>query len=77
MVVENNVFFSSPSGAEAAAIVPSPWAARIGSITTLDDNYVTGLQRGKFGSALNMPLGRGIWSDGGGVTLNVTGNTFE
>ncbi len=41
---------------------------------TITDNYITGSQTGLFGTA---SWGRGIWFDGGGVDLNVTGNTIE
>lgn len=71
--VENSVFWSSVSGAagDVRAIFAGPIAS--GSIT-IDDNAFSGAQASAFGSA---SWGRLIWSDGGGVDLTITGNSFQ
>ncbi|MGZ9062039.1 MAG: hypothetical protein ACXW2K_09015, partial [Allosphingosinicella sp.] len=43
-------------------------------LVTITDNLISGTSQGQFGTA---SWGRGIWFDGGGVDLVVTGNTIE
>ncbi|HEX9963479.1 MAG TPA: pre-peptidase C-terminal domain-containing protein, partial [Allosphingosinicella sp.] len=43
-------------------------------LITISDNIISGTSQGQFGTA---SWGRGIWFDGGGVDLVVTGNRFE
>ena len=45
-----------------------------GGTLTITDNLISGAFEGLFGTA---SWGRGIWFDGGGVALTVTGNTIE
>jgi Ca2+-binding RTX toxin-like protein/preprotein translocase subunit YajC len=49
----------------------SPVAA---GLITITDNLISGTSHGQFGTA---SWGRGIWFDGGGVALVVSGNTIE
>ncbi len=41
---------------------------------TVSGNYITGSQTGLFGTA---SWDRGLWTDGGGVTVTVANNTFQ
>jgi hypothetical protein len=72
-VVTNSIFYSTVTGgtADDRAIALPPIAS---GHVTISNNDFTGSQPGLFGTA---SWGREIWSDGGGVDLSVTGNTFE
>jgi len=74
-VVTNSIFWSTiaggAGGVDDRAISVSPIAA---GLITITDNLISGTSQGQFGTA---SWGRGIWFDGGGVALVVTGNTFE
>jgi len=71
--ITNSIFYSTVVGggiddrAIASEVIGS------GSIT-ISGNYITGSAPNLFSTA---SWGRGIWFDGGGVALNVTGNTIE
>ena len=72
-VITNSIFFSTVAGGangDTAIFLP-PLAT---GAVTISNNYVTGASVGAFSTA---SWGRGIWFDGGGVDLVVTGNTFE
>lgn len=72
-VITNSIFWSLVSGAAAddRAISHGPLAS--GKIT-ISDNLISGTSASGFGGA---SWGRGIWSDGSGVTLTIEGNTFQ
>lgn len=83
-VITNTIFYSDLDGGDKAiagadgdgarddrAIFVSNQASS-GHIT-IEDNLITGLG-GKYGDAA---WGRGVWSDGGGADLTISGNTFE
>jgi Ca2+-binding RTX toxin-like protein len=72
----NSIFWSTVAGgarpspddrAISAPVIPD------GSIT-ITNNLISGTSQGLFGTA---SWGRGLWFDGGGVNLTVTGNTIE
>jgi len=73
--VTDSIFWSTiaggATGVDDRAISISPIADGLIAIT---DNLISGTSQGQFGTA---SWGRGIWFDGGGVDLVVTGNTFE
>ncbi|AMV30541.1 Cadherin domain protein [Pirellula sp. SH-Sr6A] len=71
--ITNSVFFNETNGgtSDARAISISPIA--MGSIA-ITNNLITGTSLGKYGTAA---WGRGIWSDGSGVALTISGNTFN
>ena len=73
--VINSIFWSTiaggANGVDDRAIFVSPNASGSIDITA---NLISGTSHGLFGTA---SWGRGIWSDGGGATLTVTGNTIE
>ncbi|HET9640380.1 MAG TPA: M10 family metallopeptidase C-terminal domain-containing protein [Allosphingosinicella sp.] len=73
--VTDSIFWSTiaggANGVDDRAISVSPIAA---GLITITDNLISGTSQGQFGTA---SWGRGIWFDGGGVALVVTGNTFE
>jgi Ca2+-binding RTX toxin-like protein len=73
--VINSIFWSTiaggATGVDDRAIYVSPNAGGSIDITA---NLISGTSHGLFGTA---SWGRGIWSDGGGATLTVTGNTIE
>jgi len=74
-VVTNSIFWSTIAGgaggvddrAISTVVIPN------GSIA-ITDNLISGASQGQFGTA---SWGRGIWFDGGGVALSVTGNRIE
>ncbi|MDQ6434367.1 calcium-binding protein [Mesorhizobium sp. LHD-90] len=72
--VANSIFWSEvaggANGVDDRAIGMGPIAT--GSVT-IANNYIGG-EGGKYGDAA---WGRGIWSDGGGIALEVSGNTFD
>jgi len=74
-VVTNSIFYSAvnggANGVDDRAISLPPVGS--GSVT-ISDNWITGAYHSGYGGA---SWGRGIWFDGGGVDLTVTGNTFE
>ena len=74
-LVTHTVFYSSVaggmSGVDDRAIGMGPIAT---GAVRIEDNLFTGVSTGKYNDA---SWGRGIWSDGGGVTLSITGNEFE
>ncbi|PWR17476.1 hypothetical protein DKG74_21375, partial [Zavarzinia aquatilis] len=72
-VIANNLFYSTLTNGgaiDAYAIFQGPIAS---GAVTIEDNTITGANTNKYSTA---PWGRGIWSDGGGVTLTVEGNTI-
>lgn len=71
--IVNNIFWSTIVGAanDDRAIQVSPIAA---GTVTISDNLISGTQQGLFGTA---SWGRGIWSDGGGVTTIIDDNVFS
>jgi Ca2+-binding RTX toxin-like protein len=73
--ITDSIFWSTiaggAGGVDDRAISISPIAA---GLITISDNLISGTSQGQFGTA---SWGRGIWFDGGGVALVVTGNTFE
>lgn len=74
-VVTNSIFYSTvqggANGVDDRAIMLPPIGS--GSVT-ISDNYITGAHPNLFATA---SWGRGIWTDGGGVALTITGNTVE
>jgi serralysin len=74
-VATNSVFWSTiaggANGVDDRAIFVSPNAS--GSVE-ISDSLISGTSQGLFGTA---SWGRGIWSDGGGADLIVTGNTIQ
>ena len=73
--VTNSIFWSTvaggANGVDDRAIIGNPSATGTISIT---DNLISGTSQGQFGTA---SWGRGIWFDGGGVDLVVTGNAIQ
>ncbi len=71
--ITNSVFWSTIAGAtnDDRAISVNPILA---GTVTVSDNLISGTAQALFGTA---SFGRGIWFDGGGVALVVTGNTFS
>ena len=71
--VTNSIFWSTVTGgtADDRAIMINPI---LGGTLTITDNLISGTQHGQFSTA---SWGRGIWFDGGGVALVVSGNTIE
>ncbi len=69
----NSIFYSTVQGGGAGdrAILMGPLAT--GNVT-VSGNYITGSQTGLFGTA---SWDRGLWTDGGGVTVTVANNTFQ
>lgn len=72
-VVQNSIFWSTVAGGAVDDRAISLPVIGSGSVT-LEDNYVSGTFTGAFGTA---SWGRGVWFDGGGVSLTASGNTFE
>jgi Ca2+-binding RTX toxin-like protein len=74
-VVTNSIFWSTlaggANGVDDRAIGISPLLS--GAIE-ISDNLISGTSHGLFGTA---SWGRGIWFDGGGADLTVSGNTIE
>jgi Ca2+-binding RTX toxin-like protein len=74
-VITNSIFYSEvqggADGVDDRAISMGPVATGKVIIT---DNYFTGAHPNAFGTA---SWGRGIWVDGGGVEIDITGNTLE
>ncbi len=72
-LVENTVFFSDiQGGANESRAIVTPTLAD-GKIT-IDDNLFTGSFNGQYGGSASWH--RGIWTDGGGVDITITDNTF-
>ena len=73
--VTNSIFWSTvaggANGVDDRAIMVNPI---LGGTLTITDNLISGSSEGLFATA---SWGRGIWFDGGGVALVVTGNTIE
>ena len=73
-VIVNSIFFSAVAGGasvdDTAIFLPPLTSGAV----TISNNYFTGASAGAFSTA---SWGRGIWFDGGGDDLTVTGNTFE
>ncbi len=69
--VFNSIVAGGANGVDDRAIGMGPIAT---GTVRIEDNLFTGTEAGKYGTA---SWGRGIWSDGGGVTLSITGNEFE
>ncbi|WP_373504778.1 beta strand repeat-containing protein [Aestuariivirga sp.] len=71
----NSIFYSTVAGggnsADDRAISMGPLAS--GNVT-ISGNYITGSEPGLFGTA---SWGRGLWTDGGGVNIDISGNTFQ
>ena len=72
-VVTNSVFYSEVQGGNVDDRAISMPVIGSGQIT-ISNNYFTGAFTGLFGTA---SWQRAVWFDGGGVDLDVTGNTFE
>jgi len=72
-LVTDSIFWSTVTGgtADDRAISISPIAT---GLITISDNLISGTSHGQFGTA---SWGRGIWFDGGGVDLAVSGNRIE
>jgi Ca2+-binding RTX toxin-like protein len=72
-LVTDSIFWSTLAGAanDDRAISASPAAS---GLITITDNLISGTAHSQFGGA---SWGRGIWFDGGGVDLAVTGNVIE
>ena len=62
---------AAPTASTIARSRSSPIAD---GLITITDNLISGTSQGQFGTA---SWGRGIWFDGGGVDLVVTGNAIE
>ena len=71
--VTNSIFWSTVAGGavDDRAIMANPI---LGGTLTITDNLISGTEEGRFSTA---SWGRGIWFDGGGVALEVSGNTIE
>ena len=73
--ITNSIFWSDvaggANGVDDRAIMVNPI---LGGTLTITDNLISGAFEGQFSTA---SWGRGIWFDGGGVALTVTGNTIE
>jgi hypothetical protein len=73
LTIENNVFFSNEAGGGTAARAISLPVITTGHVT-VEDNLITGsATTGQFSTAA---WDRGIWTDGGGLELDVVNNTF-
>ncbi|HEY5724065.1 MAG TPA: hypothetical protein VIT45_17285, partial [Allosphingosinicella sp.] len=74
-LVTNSIFWSTlaggANGVDDRAISTQVIAD---GLITITDNLISGTSQGQFSTA---SWGRGIWFDGGGVDLVVTGNTIE
>ena len=74
-LVTNSIFWSTvaggANGVDDRAISTQVLAD---GLITITDNLISGTSQGQFTTA---SWGRGIWFDGGGVDLVVTGNTIE
>jgi Ca2+-binding RTX toxin-like protein len=69
----NSIFYSTENGGSTNDIAVQVGGAATGEIT-IAHNYVTGANLGQYGTAAWQ---RGVWSDGGTQTLNITDNTFQ
>ena len=73
--ITNSIFWSDvaggANGVDDRAIMVNPI---LGGTLTITDNLISGAFEGQFSTA---SWGRGIWFDGGGVALVVSGNTIE
>ena len=71
--VTNSIFWSTVTGGGVGdrAIAATPIA---GGALWITDNLISGTEHGLLGTA---SWDRGIWFDGGGVALEVSGNTIE
>ena len=69
----NSIFYSTVAGGGSGdrAILAGPLAT--GNVT-ISGNYITGSQTGLFSTA---SWDRGLWTDGGGVNIDISGNTFQ
>ncbi len=72
-LVTNSIFWSTVAGGGAGDRAISTVVIADGLIT-IADNLISGASQGQFGTA---SWDRGIWFDGGGVDLAVTGNRIE
>ena len=72
-LVTDSIFWSTVTGGNADDRAISTQVIGDGLIT-VTDNLISGTSQGQFGTA---SWGRGIWFDGGGFDLVVTGNIFE
>ena len=73
--VTNSIFWSTVAGGANGVDDRAISTSVIGSgAISITDNLISGTSNGLFGTAA---WGRGIWFDGGGVTLTVDGNTTQ
>jgi Ca2+-binding RTX toxin-like protein len=72
-LITDSIFWSTVTGGSADDRAISTQVIADGLIT-ITDNLISGTSQGQFGTA---SWGRGIWFDGGGFDLVVTGNTIE
>lgn len=74
-IIINSIFYSEVNGAadgvDDRAIFFSTLAT---GAVVISDNYFTGAFDGAFSDA---SWGRGIWFNGGGISVSIVGNTFE
>ncbi|HMG47161.1 MAG TPA: hypothetical protein VK614_06845, partial [Allosphingosinicella sp.] len=74
-LVTDSIFWSTVAGGAGSADDRAIFAQVIpDGLITVTDNLISGTSHGQFSTA---SWGRGIWFDGGGVDLVVTGNTIE
>jgi hypothetical protein len=74
-LVTNSIFWSTiAGGANGVDDRAISTVVIADGLITITDNLISGTSHGQFGTA---SWGRGIWFDGGGVDLVVTGNTIE
>jgi len=71
--VLNSIFYSTDAGGATNDVAVFVRGSAAGEVTVAH-NYVTGANLGQYGTAA---WGRGVYSDGGTQTLNVTDNTFQ
>ena len=71
--VLNSIFYSTDAGGSTNDVAVFVRGSAAGEVTVAH-NYVTGANLGQYGTAA---WGRGVYSDGGTQTLNVTENTFQ
>ena len=71
--ITNSIFWSDVAGAsvDARAIQVSPVAS---GTVVISDNLISGASEALFSTA---SWGRGIWIDGGGVAIEISGNVIE
>ncbi|HEU0099131.1 MAG TPA: pre-peptidase C-terminal domain-containing protein [Allosphingosinicella sp.] len=74
-LVTNSIFWSTiAGGANGVDDRAISTVVIADGLITITDNLISGASQGQFGTA---SWGRGIWFDGGGVDLVVTGNRIE